>query len=109
MSYKNSKILYIKSEHIGFWELLKIKISLLLNRELTYALDMKFVKSVKENFLNFVKDNAEKQRLSLLNLNSEIMTVLGLRNYDKFVKIYADENSFYENKRTLVNRKFKIY
>ena len=109
MSYKKSKILYINSKCIGFWDLFKIKIHLLFNKDLQFALDMKFVKSIKENFLNFIKEQAESQRLSLLNLNSELMTAIGLRNYDKFVKIYANEDSFYQNKRAIVCRKFKLY
>ena len=109
MSYKNRKIFYLNKEQINFWDILKIKLYIVLHKDLTLAVDMQFVKNVGENFLEFIKKQAEKQKLALLNLNSELISVLGLRNYDKYVTIYADENSFYENKRNLVNRRFTIY
>ena len=45
----------------------------------------------------------------MYNLNADLMAVLGLRNCDRYVNIYADEIDFLENTRAIVNRKFKVY
>ena len=107
MDGKN-KVICVKSSQIGMLTLLKISFYILLNRKCKIAIDMKFVKNIKESFLGFVKKHAEQNKISLININSELMALMNIKQYDKYVYIYSDVNDYFQNSRAIVNRNFRI-
>ena len=106
--YNKIKIFCIKSSTINLFTLFKINLFVRLYKNYKIAFDMQCVNEIKEDFLNFLKKQSFLKKISLVNLNSDIMTILNIKNYDKFVYIYADENDFKQNSRTIVNRNFKV-
>ena len=46
--------------------------------------------------------------ITLLNIESKLLSTLYITGFDKFVTIYGDKVSFEEKNRELKNRRFKI-
>ena len=107
MADKN-KVICLKSSKIDFLTILKIKLLILMHNNCKIALDMKFVKDIQENFLQLLKKQSFITKISLFNLDANIMAILGIRQFDKYVYIYADESDYEKNTRSIVNRKFKV-
>lgn len=72
------------------------------------ALDFACVGWVCAEFLNFLKVNAARREICLINLSSEIFTLLNLTRHDGFARIYLSESDFLDDKRQLVNRRFSV-
>ena len=72
------------------------------------AINFEKVNFVCQEFLPFLQENSKDKRLSIFNITPELMAILDLTKYSRFVKIYANENDFIDNKRSIINRKFYI-
>jgi hypothetical protein len=72
------------------------------------AMNFEKVNFVCQEFLPFLQEISKDKILSIFNINSELMAILDLTKYSKFVKIYTNENDFMNNKHSIVNRKFHI-
>ena len=104
-----NKVLCLKSSGLDFLTVIKIKYYMLFKKDYKLAFDMRFVKNIRENFLQFIKKCSQKNKISLFNLNSEIMALMNIRNYNKYVYIYTDESDFCQNTRAIVNRQFRVF
>lgn len=71
------------------------------------AINMKNIDSVSGEFFLAMK-KLSKYNLSLYNLGLNLSLLLELTNTSKNVKIFVNELDFIEEKRLLVNRRFKI-
>lgn len=109
MLNKTNRILCIKESKVDFLTILKMKIYMFFNKNCKIAFDMKSVNNIKESFLNFIKQKSQNQKISLFNLNAEIIALLDIINYDKYVYIYNDESDFINNTHSIVNRQFKVF
>lgn len=69
------------------------------------GLDMKNVASIKsQKFINYLLKN----KVKLINPDSEVLTYLAIIIKDGFLKTHINFNDFKENKRELVKRRFLI-
>ncbi len=103
-------VINVKSKELNFKSLADLAI--LLNKsgldEKPFALDLKEVESVTEDFFTFIKNFSEATKLTLLNIPSELFAILNLRRYDKNVKMFNNNLDFIQDKNELVNRKFHV-
>lgn len=82
--------------------------NLLFNGYKNIFLDMNNVESVDNSFLNFLKKSGDHVDLNLFNLNSNIMSVLFITKFDKFVKIYNAETDAKEALKPIIKRNFSL-
>ena len=103
MVIKDNKI---NSDNIDF--LLNSVRNLFFNGYKNIFLDMNNVESVDNSFLNFLEKSDKLVDLNLFNLNSNIMSVLFITKFDKFVKIYNAEIDAKEALKPIVKRNFSL-
>lgn len=72
------------------------------------GLDMSFIEECTYDFLSALEKSFSKTKLSAYNLNPDVMAILTLTGFDKFVKIFVCEDDFLKEKRILLNRKFRL-
>lgn len=82
--------------------------NLLFNGYKNIFLDMNNVESVDNSFLNFLEKSGDHVDLNLFNLNSNIMSVLFITKFDKFVKIYNAETDAKEALKPIIKRNFSL-
>ena len=82
--------------------------NLLFNGYKNIFLDMNNVESVDNSFLNFLEKSGDHVDLNLFNLNSNIMSVLFITKFDKFVKIYNAETDAKEAPKPIIKRNFSL-
>ena len=82
--------------------------NLLFNGYKNIFLDMNNVESVDNSFLNFLEESGDHVDLNLFNLNSNIMSVLFITKFDKFVKIYNAETDAKEALKPIIKRNFSL-
>lgn len=82
--------------------------NLLFNGYKNIFLDMNNVESVDNSFLNFLEKSGDHVDLNLFNLNSNIMSVLFITKFDKFVKIYNAETDTKEALKPIIKRNFSL-
>lgn len=49
-----------------------------------------------------------KNRITLVNTDSKILSLLYITGFDRFIKIFEDEVSLKDDRRELINRRFAI-
>ena len=74
----------------------------------TIALDLQHVECMCAEFLDFLKENSNRKKISLINLQAELFALLNLTEYDKFTNIFLNEIDYIEQKRALINRRFTL-
>jgi hypothetical protein len=94
---------------MNWFALLKLKVFILCHKNFKIALDMKCVDSMREDFWRILGPLKFKNKLNVFNVNAQVMALMMLRSYDKYLNIYADESDFWENSRAIVNRQFKVF
>lgn len=72
------------------------------------GIDLKNVVFITLDFFKMLKFLSKTSEISLFNVSSEIITLLFLTNYNRYVSIYADYEDFRDTKREIVNRRLKI-
>lgn len=72
------------------------------------GLDFTGIKSVEPEFFAFVKDVAERNKISLFNADSSIYLQLFVSQIDRYLNIYLNESDFCENKRSIVKRRLRV-
>lgn len=72
------------------------------------GLNLEHVVSIDANFLEFIKETSQKQKLSAFCLNNEAYLMLFISRYDHHINIYINENDFYQDKRSIVYRRLKL-
>ena len=72
------------------------------------ALNLEKIESITPEFLSFIKLCERKQKLSLTETPCEVFAILNLTQYAKFVNMFLTDKDFYEHKRTLIERNFKL-
>ena len=82
--------------------------NLLFNGYKNIFLDMNNVESVDISFLNFLEKSGDHVDLNLFNLNSNIISVLFITKFDKFVKIYNAETDAKEALKPIIKRNFSL-
>jgi len=70
------------------------------------AIDLQQVKTCCRELFELL--NKSKRKLFLINVPSEIYTMINLLEYDKNTGVFVSELDLEENKRELKNRKFAI-
>ncbi len=112
ISCKETKTGYILTLHSNvltlewIFCLKKFLNNLPLNKSI--ALDLQYVDFVCVEFLEFLKEKSNQQKIALINLEPELFVLLNLTKYDKFAHIFSSEMDFGEQKRSLINRRFAI-
>lgn len=104
---KFATILKLHSSHLT--PKLLVQLSLLIQRipnNKQIGINFLHVNSICKEFFYFLKAQTSKKNISIINLNPELFALLDLTQYCKFIKIYACENDFFENKRSIINRNF---
>ncbi len=76
-------------------------------RRKNIAINMKNIDSVSGEFFLALK-RLSKYNISLYNVGLNVSLLLELTNARKSIKVFANELDFIEEKRLLVNRKFKV-
>lgn len=105
----SNKIIYVcKDTELNEKDVKKIKKVLKNNSQKELIVNLKKVSSIKQTILNHLKEISEENRLSLCCLNSDIMAVLNLLEYDAKFKLYLTEDNGLENKYEIKNRRFKL-
>lgn len=72
------------------------------------ALNLGHVETFPVEFLDFLKDTAFKNGISLINVKSDLLALLNLTEYNEFVTLYVNDVDFFEMKRQMINRRFSI-
>lgn len=72
------------------------------------VINLKGVSSVKNSTLNVLKEIAEQNKLSLCSMDADIFAAINLLKYDSFFHIFPNEESVFEDKYELKNRRFKV-
>jgi len=72
------------------------------------ALNLHGVDCICVEFLEFLRETSSQKRLSLTSLQSELLVLLNLTNYDNFAPIFLSDVDFLEQKRALLNRRFSL-
>ena len=72
------------------------------------GIDMVNVSFVDLDFLNFIKDFSEFNKISLFNLQNDVLLALFVLKYDRFVDIYMNKSDFEEAKHTVLYRRLKL-
>ena len=70
----------------------------------SYVIDMTGVVSCVNRFFVMLSELVNSD-ISLVNVDSRILSALYLTGFDKYVKIYGDEVSLEENRNQLINRR----
>lgn len=82
------------------------KIKSLIKREsCPLVLDME---AVEECVNDFYRMFVEFSGISLVNMDSKMLSMLYVTGFDRYVDIYEDDISLEENMRSLVNRKLSL-
>lgn len=105
----NSCILKLHSNFLTFellFELEKLLDDFSESKAIVLNLDE--VAFVCSDFLEFLKKISSSRKISLTCLHSEILVLLNLTEYDKFVSIFLTDFDFLQQKRELLNRKFAV-
>lgn len=74
----------------------------------TIVVNLEGVSSIKNNSLELLKDISKQNELSLCSLDADVFAVMNLLCYDKYFKIYPNEESSLDETNELKNRRFKI-
>lgn len=72
------------------------------------GINLKNVLNTGHEFLDFLEQCCEKQKLSVFNVNNEVYLMLFILKYDKYVNIYLNEEDFYSDKKCIVYRRLKL-
>lgn len=69
------------------------------------VVDMEGVESCSNEFLFMLK---KLKNVILLNTESQFLSILYMTGFDKYVKVYGDSASLFDDKRELINRNFCV-
>ena len=69
------------------------------------VINMEGVESCSNDFLFMLK---KLDKVTLLNAESQFLSILYMTGFDKYVKVYGDSASLFDDKRELINRSFCI-
>lgn len=72
------------------------------------AINLKNVRYLSIDFINLLKNTTTSNKLSLINLNTDVYLMLFVHKADSFVDIYLDENDFLREKNSIVYRRLKL-
>ena len=72
------------------------------------GLNLGDVKTLKHDFLDFLKDAASINKISLYNLTNDAYLMLFISKYDAYADIYLDEADFITKKRPIIYRRLKL-
>lgn len=78
---------------------------LLSSKDIPTVIDMEGVENCSNEFLFMFK---KLNNLSLLNVESRLLSVLYLTGFDKYVKIFGETVSLFDDEHELINRRFSI-
>ena len=98
---------YLSKEAVGkLYNYLKSPFRLSIRRK-NIAINMKNIDSVSGEFFLALK-RLSKYNISLYNVGLNLSLLFELTNTGRNVRIFVNELDFIEEKRLLVNRKFKV-
>ena len=69
------------------------------------VINMEGVESCSNDFLFMLK---KLDKVTLLNAESQFLSILYMTGFDKYVKVYGDSASLFDDKRELINRNFCV-
>ena len=72
------------------------------------AIDLNEVEKIDLYFLDFIKSNSNKNKISLYNVNTNIMLFLYITKNEKYAKLYLNKSDFLKDKRQIIRRRFKM-
>lgn len=72
------------------------------------VINLKGVSTIKNSALNILREIAQQNRLSLCSLDADIYAAMNLLKCDNFFHIFPNEESVFEDKYELKNRRFKV-
>lgn len=72
------------------------------------AINLKNVRYIDFDFINLLKNNANKNKLSLINVNTDIYLMLFVHKADIYTDLYLDEFDFVKEKNSIVYRRLKV-
>lgn len=72
------------------------------------AINMKNISTVSHDFLELLKEVALTQKISLINIDTNIYLMLFILKYDQHVNLYLDSNDFIAEKNMMLHRRFKL-
>ena len=87
-------------------ELKRLLASKVLSRRV--AINMKNISTVSHDFLELLKEVALTQKISLINIDTNIYLMLFILKYDQHVNLYLDSNDFIAEKNMMLHRRFKL-
>ena len=72
------------------------------------ALDLNYVEDCSIDFYDKLKTLAQKKKIGIYNIPSDIFVILNTMQLDKYVNLYVSKLDFEENARRLINRNFAL-
>ena len=80
----------------------------ILNDTRDVAIDLQYTQDCTIDFINAIKTLAEKKKIGIFNIPSDIFALFNVMNIDKITNLFVSELDFIENQRQLINRKFLL-
>lgn len=78
------------------------------NEKREIALDLNYVEDCSIDFYDKLKTLAQKKKIGIYNIPSDIFVILNTMQLDKYVNLYVSKLDFEENTRRLINRNFAL-
>lgn len=107
LSKKSLKVIDLDITEIDDVSIFKIKQEILALKDVNIALNLEKVNTCTNSFFEMFKA-CKNNKISLVNVNSIILSMLYMTGYDKFVRVYEDVFSLFDDKNELIKRRFKI-
>lgn len=104
----NENIVFQCEEELNINDVENVKKIINNEEKKPIVINLKGVSTVKNSTLNILKEIAEENSLSLCSLDADIHAVINLLKYDNVFHIFPNEESAFEDKYELKNRRFKI-
>lgn len=72
--------------------------------DFSVGIDLSFVQDCTIDFLKTIMGS----KAGLFNIPTDVFTLITLMNLDKFINLYVTKDDFLEDKRRMLNRRFRL-
>jgi len=105
---KDERIIFQCNTTLEMSDVVDVKEIIEKQREKQIVINLEGVSSVKNSTLKVLKEIAEQNKLSLCSLDADVYALLNIMNYDNVFHIFPTEESVFEDRYELKNRRFKV-
>ena len=105
---KDERIIFQCDKTLEMSDVVDVKEFIEKQREKQVVINLEGVSSIKNSTLKVLKEIAEQNKLSLCSLDADVHALLNIMNYDNVFHIFPTEESVFEDRYELKNRRFKV-